>query len=467
MSNDKEAVQDLERPQASGASTTARREPAAEQQTAPRAPEAPSVAPSASAQSAKGAPNAANPPPPSKRRRVLLTVVVGAFAVGIVVWAGWYGLVGRWYEDTDNAYVQGNVVEISPQVQGTVVSIDADDGDLVHTGAALVRLDPSDSQVALSAAQADLASTVRKVRGLYSNERGLASTIDGAQAELDARRVALDKARADYERRRGLGRSGAISDEELAHAHDTLVSAQSAFAGAQSSLSTLTQQYQTSKALVDDTVIASHPDVEAAAARLRSAYLDNLRATLVSPVTGYVAKRTVQLSQRVAQGTPLMAVVPLREVWVDANFTEKQLEHMRIGQPVELRADLYGGSVTYKGRVQSLGIGTGSAFSLLPAQNATGNWIKIVQRLPVRIEFTDPAQLDKHPLRVGLSMRASVNLHDQDGPMLARQSPQGPIFSTDVYRQQLQSADELIARVIQQNLPPSRVAAATATTRLQ
>ncbi|MBR8182335.1 efflux RND transporter periplasmic adaptor subunit [Burkholderia ambifaria] len=393
------------------------------------------------------------PAAPPARRKHLVRALVAVFAFGIAGWGAWYALVGRWYETTDNAYTQGNVVELTPQVTGTVVSIDADDGDLVHAGTPLVRLDPSDAQVTLAAAQADLAATVRKVRGLYSNERGLANSIDGARAELAARRTALDKAKADYRRREDLGRSGAISHEELAHARDTLTSAQSAYAAAQSALATLSEQHQTSKALVDDTAVASHPDVQAAASRLRAAYLARTRTDIVAPVTGYVAKRTVQVGQRVSPGVPLLAVVPLRELWVDANFTEKQLDHMRIGQPVELTADLYGSNVRYSGRVQSLGVGTGSAFSLLPAQNATGNWIKIVQRLPVRIELTDPAQLDAHPLRIGLSMHASVDQHDRSGAMLSQRVQRDPVFRTDVYREELARAEGLIADVLHANLP--------------
>jgi membrane fusion protein (multidrug efflux system) len=279
---------------------------------------------------------------------------------------------------------------------------------------------------------------VRKVRGLYSS-------VNGAQAIVAARKVAVDKAKADYDRRVALARSGAISTEELAHVRDELTAAQSALITAQ-------QDYQTSKVLVDDTVVASHPDVQAAAAKFRAAYLDDERTTLVAPVTGYVAMRSVQLGQRVAPGSPLMAVVPLHQVWIDANFKETQLTHMRIGQPVEIESDVYGGAVTYKGKVESLGIGTGSAFSLLPAQNATGNWIKIVQRIPVRVVFTDPTQLDKHPLRIGMSLNVDVNLHDQNGPMLSQQPPTQPAFSTDVYEKQAAKADAEIAQIIHANM---------------
>ncbi|KQZ80250.1 hemolysin D [Rhodanobacter sp. Root561] len=358
--------------------------------------------------------------------------------LGIIAWALWYFLDGRWYEGTDDAYVNGNVVQITPQVPGTVVSIGADDGDLVHAGDVLVQLDPSDADVALAEAKANLANTVRKVRGLYSS-------VNGAQADVAARKTAVDKARADYKRRVALAKSGAISAEELAHASDALTTAESA-------LITSQQQYQTSKVLVDDTVVASHPDVQVAAARLRAAYLDDARASLVAPVDGYVAKRSVQVGQRVLPGAALMAVVPLHGVWVDANFKETQLTKMRIGQPVEIESDVYGGSVKYKGKVQSLGVGTGSAFSLLPAQNATGNWIKIVQRIPVRVVFDDPAMLEKHPLRLGMSVTVDVSLHDQNGPTLAQKSPTQPAFSTDVYKQQLVTADATINQIIHANM---------------
>ncbi|MCW0202410.1 MAG: efflux RND transporter periplasmic adaptor subunit [Rhodanobacter thiooxydans] len=371
-------------------------------------------------------------------RGVLLRLLGGVVLLAVIGWALWYFLDGRWYEGTDDAYVNGNVVQITPQVPGTVVSIGADDGDLVHAGDVLVRLDPSDADVALAEAKANLANTVRKVRGLYSS-------VNGAQADVAARQTAVDKARADYQRRVALAKSGAISAEELAHASDALTSAES-------NLVTAQQQYQTSKVLVDDTVVASHPDVQAAAARLRAAFLDDERATLVAPVDGYVAKRSVQVGQRVQPGAALMAVVPLRQVWVDANFKETQLTDMRIGQPVTIESDVYGGKVAYKGKVQSLGVGTGSAFSLLPAQNATGNWIKIVQRIPVRIVFDDPAQLDQHPLRIGMSLSVDVGLHDRSGPMLSQRSPSKPAFSTDVYRQQLASADATITQIVHANM---------------
>jgi membrane fusion protein (multidrug efflux system) len=378
----------------------------------------------------------------AKRLRKRRWLLRGLIALVVVVGIGWtlyHFLVGRWYEGTDDAYVDGNVVQITPQVPGTVISIGADDNDYVREGQTLVKLDPSDADVALAQAEAALAQAVRKVRGLYS-------TVHTSKADVAARESAVQQAQADYKRRKGLADSGAISAEELAHARDALTTAQSALAAAQAQLAT-------TNALVSDTEIATHPDVKAAAAAVRAAWLNDQRTTLVAPVAGYVAKRTVQVGQRVQPGTPLMAVVPLHQVWVDANFKETQLQDMRIGQPVTLTSDVYGGGVTYHGRVAGLGIGTGSAFSLLPAQNASGNWIKIVQRLPVRIEL-DAKDLDKYPLRIGLSMNVDVNLHNQSGPMLAKNAPQRPVFSTDVYAQDRAEANALIARIIHANSGP-------------
>lgn len=274
------------------------------------------------------------------------------------------------------------------------------------------------------------------MRGLYSN-------VDGIKAQLAAQRAEVQRAQDNYNRRRNLAAGGAISQEELSHAKDDLTSAQSALANIQ-------QNLVTSTALVDDTQVSSHPDVKAAAAQLRQAYLSSARSTLIAPVTGYVAKRTVQLGQRVQPGTALMAVIPLNQLWIDANFKETQLGKMRIGQPVDIEADLYGGDVKYSGTVDSVGAGTGSAFALLPAQNATGNWIKIVQRVPVRIHI-NADELAKNPLRIGLSTVVDVNLHDQSGPVLAQQPPKQASYSTDVYSKQLAEADALITRVIHEN----------------
>ncbi|PBP31618.1 HlyD family efflux transporter periplasmic adaptor subunit [Pseudomonas syringae] len=377
-------------------------------------------------------------PKSGKRKFLLIGLAIVVVILALGIWA-WYEIYGQWSEETDDAYVNGNVVEITPLVTGTVISIGADDGDLVHEGQVLLKFDPSDAEVSLQSAEANLGKVVRQVRGLYSN-------VDGMKAQLAAQRAAVQTAQDNYNRRRSLAAGGAISQEELSHARDSLTSAQSA-------LNNIQQQLSTSVALVDDTVVSSHPDVKAAAAQLRQAYLANARSTLVAPVTGYVAKRTVQLGQRIQPGTATMAVIPLDQLWIDANFKETQLGKMRIGQPVEISSDLYGRDVKYSGTIDSLGAGTGSAFALLPAQNATGNWIKIVQRVPVRVHI-NPEELAKYPLRIGLSTTVEVNLHDQSGPVLAQQPRKQAAFSTQVYTEQLADADALIARLIHENSAP-------------
>ena len=379
----------------------------------------------------------AEAPKSNKRRRALL-ILAAVIAVSAIIWTAWYLLVARWHQDTDDAYAQGNVVNITPQTAGTVVSIGVDDGMKVEAGQVLVQLDPNDAKVAYEQAVANLASAVRQVRGLYS-------VVDAGQAELDAQRVAVERARNDVARREGLVASGAVSAEELAHARDQLSAAQAAVSASRGQLSR-------NRAMVDSgNRVAEQPQVRAAAAQLRQAYLALQRASIVAPVSGYVAQRHVQLGQRVQPGASLMTIVPLEQMWVEANFKETQLADMRIGQPVEVHADLYGDDITFDGTIGSLGMGTGSAFSLLPAQNASGNWIKIVQRVPVRIDL-DSTQLAGHPLRMGLSMSVDVDVHDQDGAVLAAKPPTKPVLSTDAYSEQLANADALIEKIVRDNL---------------
>ena len=386
-----------------------------------------------------------SPPAPAgngKRKRALLILLAIVLIAG-GAWLAWYLTVARWHQSTDDAYVQGNIVSITPQTPGTVVAINAEDGMRVEAGQVLVQLDPNDAQVAYAQAEANLANTVRQVRGLYSS-------VDAAKADIAARQVAVAQARADVARRSGLVATGAVSSEELAHAKAQLDAAEAALSGSQGQLSR-------NRALVDATTVGNQPQVQAAAAQLRQAYLNLQRAAIVAPISGFVGKRAVQLGQRVQPGTTLMTVVPLEQVWVEANFKETQLHAMRLGQPVELTADVYGDDVTYTGKVTSLGLGTGSAFALLPAQNASGNWIKIVQRVPVRIEL-DARQLQAHPLRLGMSMSVDVDVHAQDGDVLPAALPSKSLLATDAYAKQLHDADAVIEDIIVNNLPKSRQA---------
>jgi membrane fusion protein (multidrug efflux system) len=370
------------------------------------------------------------------RRSFLLRGLAAIVVIAAIGYSVYYFVHGRWFESTEDAYANGDIVQITPLVAGTIVEISAEDNMLVKAGQALVKFDPNDSEIALAQAEAALARSVRQVRGLYAN-------VGGQSADLAAKQVALDRAREDVERRRGLEASGAIAKEELAHVRAALDSAERALAVSR-------EQLSSTSALIDDTSIATHPDVKAAASMVRRAYLDYARSTLQAPVTGYVTQRHAQLGQRVTTGTPLMALVPLDRLWVDANFKETQIEHMRIGQPVEVRSDLYGGDVIYHGHIASLGIGTGSAMSLLPAQNATGNWIKIVQRVPVRITL-DAKELNEHPLRLGMSMRIEVNMHDRSGPVLSQSDPAKPAYATQVYGRQLTDAEARIKTIIHDN----------------
>jgi membrane fusion protein (multidrug efflux system) len=309
-------------------------------------------------------------------------------------------LISRFYEDTDNAYVQGNIVQITPQIVGTVVKIYADDTDLVKAGQTLVSLDPSDTKVAVEQAEAELAQTVREVRTLYTSHKQ-------ADANLVQRQVELTRATDDLAERKKLALTGTISKEELRHAEATVNAARAAVDGAR-------EQLSSGRALTDGTSVRKHPTVQRASAHFRELLLALQRTSLVAPVNGQIAKRTVQVGQRVSPGAPLMAVIPLDQLWVDANFKEGQLRAIRVGQFVTLISDLYGSAVKYTGKVTGMGAGTGGAFALLPAQNATGNWIKVVQRVPVRISL-DPTQLAAHPLRIGLSVHAEIDLHDQNG----------------------------------------------------
>ena len=376
--------------------------------------------------------------------------------VSLVVLAGlsyggyeWYA--GRNQESTDNAYVQGNVIQITPQIGGTVTAILADDTDFVKAGQPLVKLDGADAKMALDLAEANLAQAVRQVRNLYANNTTLEAQITVRDSDILKAQNEIDRLRDDLARRQSLVGIGAVSTEEISHVQAQITQAQNALASAKAASLAARDQLQSARTLTDNTQVQNHPSVVAAAAKVREAFLTLHRATLPAPVDGYIAKRTVQLGQRIAPGTPLMSVVALGAPWVDANFKEVQLRTIRIGQPATLTADVYGKKVEYQGTVVGLGAGTGAAFSLLPAQNATGNWIKVVQRVPVRIAL-DPMQVSAHPLRIGLSMEVTVDVKSQDGKSLAEGGQAASAVQTEVYELLDGQATAEIQRVIANNM---------------
>lgn len=376
-------------------------------------------------------------PDNSKRNRMLLLVTLGILVIGIGYGIYWQTVL-RLRETTDDAYVNGNVVQITPQIAGTVVGINADDTQYVTAGQPLVRLDPADAKVALDQAEANLALTVRSVRGMFATTAQL-------NAAQGIRQADLDTAQKDLARRERLAGSGAISGEELQHARQAVSAAKSALLASQ-------QQFVADRVRIDGTQVADHPQVQQAASAVHGAFLNLARTQLPAPVAGYVAHRNVQLGQRVGPGSVLMAVVPLNQVWVDANFKELQIGNIRVGQPATLSADLYGGSVEYHGTVVGFNAGTGASFALLPAQNATGNWIKVVQRLPVRIAL-DPKDLAAHPLQVGLSMRVKVSTANRDGTRLPESAANAPTYTTSVFDDADRQANARIEAIIAANLP--------------
>jgi membrane fusion protein, multidrug efflux system len=387
----------------------------------------------------------------STTRRKILTAMIAVLVIAGVIYGVWYKLVASHYESTDDAYVQGNVVQITTQVAGTVVAIKADDTDYVKAGQDLVLLDKADAQVALDQAEAQLAQTVREVRTVYANNATLSATIAAKETDVATARSELQRATDDYKRREALVATGAVSGEEMQHVQTALADAKSRVAAAEANLVASREQLASNQSLTEGTTVAHHPNVERAGARVREAYLALARTTVPAPVDGQLAKRSVQLGQRVQPGAPLMAIVPLNHLWVDANFKEVQLRNMRIGQTVALESDVYGSHATYHGKVIGLSAGTGSAFSLLPAQNATGNWIKVVQRVAVRIELDDK-ELAANPLRIGLSMVVKVDTKNQDLPQLSSAARSDDGFHTSAFDTQFANADAMVKTIIDANL---------------
>ncbi|KRA75504.1 hemolysin D [Caulobacter sp. Root656] len=356
------------------------------------------------------------------KRKALFAGLGAVVLLGAAAYGAYYALVGSHHVETDNAYVGAYVAQVTPLVGGPVRSVAVNDTQAVKQGQVLVVLDDTDARIALASAQADLATAQRKVRRYLATDQSLSAQIAArdadqvrAAATLASARSDLDRTRVDLDRRKALAVTGAVSGDELTRAQNAYANAQAAYDSAKAAQvqaaanrAAAVGSLAANTVLTDGTSVDTNPEVAAARARVDQASVDLARTVIRAPIDGVVTRRNVQAGQRVAAGAVLMQVVPVQQAYVDANFKEGQLRKVRIGQPVELEADLYGGSVKYHGTVMGLSGGTGSAFALIPAQNATGNWIKVVQRLPVRVAI-DPADLKAHPLRVGLSMKATID----------------------------------------------------------
>lgn len=370
-----------------------------------------------------------------KRKGALIFLAVLFVLIGVAYLIYW-ALVLRHFEETDDAYVAGNQVQIMAQVSGSVNKVWFDNTDFVKKGDVLVTLDKTDAEQAFEKAQTALATSVRQTHQMMINSKQY-------QASIALQKTALAQAEADLKRREPLGASNLIGREELQHARD-------AVATARAQLDVAVQQYNANQAMILDTSLENQPAVKQNAAALRDAWLALQRTDIRSPTDGYVSRRSVQVGAQISTTTPLMAVVPATGVWVDANFKETQLAGVRIGQPATVVSDFYGDDVVYHGKVVGLDMGTGSAFSLLPAQNATGNWIKVVQRLPVRIEL-DPKEVAAHPLRIGLSTLVKVDTSNKEGTVLASQARQSPAYQSDALAIDLAPVNKLISDIIRAN----------------
>ncbi|MEN9705475.1 MAG: hypothetical protein RLZZ393_1354 [Pseudomonadota bacterium] len=381
-------------------------------------------------------PVATSNPQASRRRRILTVLALGFATIG----AGWFLLqhfVLALREKTDDAYVAGNQVAITSQVAGTVTEVRVINTTLVDAGQVLVQLDPTDAATALDRMEAELGRAVRQVR----QQLALSGQYD---ATVSQRKLELKRAETDLAHRAPLVADKAIAGEEVRHAKEAVAIARVALDQAQ-------RQAAAAHALVDGADVKDNPLVLEARAKYRDAWVAAKRNAIVAPVRGYVAQRNVQLGQRVAAGQPLMMVIPLDDLWIDANFKESQIANLRIGQPVSIRSDLYGSATTFRGKVLGLAAGTGGAFSLLPAQNASGNWIKVVQRVPVKVSL-DKAELARHPLRIGLSTVVTVDTHDRGGAVLAAATEAPSTPATSVYAADFAAAAAEADAVVARNL---------------
>jgi membrane fusion protein (multidrug efflux system) len=376
-------------------------------------------------------------PAEGKKRRTVLLGMTALFLIAALAYGAYYEIVLTQRETTDNAYVGGNMITLTSQVSGNVQEIRADETQMVKAGLEVIKLDPLDAELSLRQAESKLGSAVRQLRQRYAD-------VAQYEAAIEQRKLVLQQAEDDLARRAPLAADHTLSTEEVTHARQTVAEAKAALSVAQS-------QLDAARSSISGVDIVNHPSVQAAKADYLAAWVAARRNAILAPASGYVAKRSVQVGAHIVPGTALMSIVPLDQLWIDANFKESELQNLRIGQPVKIEADIYGGKVEYHGKLVGLGAGTGSAFSLLPAQNATGNWIKIVQRVPVRIAL-DPKELVDHPLRIGLSTEVTVDTHSRDGAVLGAPAASAPVYSTEALGQPVAEAEVLAKNIIEKNL---------------
>jgi membrane fusion protein (multidrug efflux system) len=380
-------------------------------------------------------PEPENNQPIHDKKKILWGMTLGLLIISLLIFLLWFFIL-RFHQKTEDAYVNGNQVVLTPQIAGYITTVTVNDTQLVEAGHILVQLDTIDQTISLEKAKNDLAETVRNVSQMFQN-------VEKLKADVESRKAEMAKTGQDYEHRKKLVQSGAISVEDFQHSEASFIEAYANLLAAQFELNG-------AEALVAGTTVQTHPLVEKAKAATKDAFVNLQRCTIRSPVQGIVAAKQAQVGQAITPNTALMTLIPLDQIWVDANFKEGQLRKVRIGQPVKMTSDIYGSGITYHGKVVGIGAATGSVLSVLPPQNATGNWIKIVQRLPVRIRL-DQDEIKVYPLRLGLSMNVNVDVHKTDGDFIPPPTPFNELYTTTVFEDQEAGADILINQIIADN----------------
>ncbi len=376
---------------------------------------------------------------PKKRKWILLVVIGCLLILSLIIFLYWV-LSARFYISTEDAYVNGNTVEVYPQIGGNITTVNVQETFHVKQGDVLVILDPTESLIAFENSKSALANTVREVVQKFDQVFKIKAHIQMLQSQLA-------QAELNFQHRDALVKIGGVTKEDFENSGTNVLVAQA-------SLNEAMEDLRGSEAQIYNTTVATHPLVKEAADKVRSSWINLQRTVVLAPIDGYIAKKSAQVGESADPSVALLSIVPLKDIWVDANFKESQLSHIKLGQSVEMVTSLYGNRVKYKGSVVGISPGTGSAFAILPPQNASGNWIKIVQRVPVRISL-DSNQLDKYPLRLGLSLKSIVDIRDESGGTLLPMEATQSLYQTSVFQDQIVGVDEIISQVIQQNINPN------------